>query len=70
MTFVTVKERAASFPLDQLLTARRRGTRICLICGDMGTPMRRATCDECLHGTGAMLPDPEDLIVFNHGPRP
>jgi hypothetical protein len=24
---------------------------------------------ECLHGTGAMLADPEDLIVTNLGPR-
>ena len=65
MTPITTRERARTFPLDQLLEARRRGVRVCLICGDMSTPIRRTTCDECLHGTGPMLADPEDLIVMN-----
>jgi ribosomal protein L40E len=69
MTPLTVKARAATFPLDQLLAIRRRGKRICLICGS-DNRFAAATCDECFLGTGPMLADPDDLIVFNYGPKP
>ena len=65
MTPLTIRERARTFPLDQLLDARRRGVRVCLTCGDTSTPLRRTECDECLRGTGHELADPEDLIVMN-----
>jgi hypothetical protein len=68
LTYLTVKTRAATFPLDQLLEAKRRGSRICLICGDLSTPASRTACDGCSAGTGPMLADPDDLIVMNLGP--
>jgi hypothetical protein len=70
MTSITIAERAATFPLDQLLRAKRRGARVCLICGDLATPAARPVCDGCGTGTGPTLVDPDDLIVLNLGPRP
>ena len=70
MTPLTTRERARTFPLDQLLALRRLGVRVCIICGDCSTPIRRITCDECLVGTGPMLADPEDLIIMNYGVHP
>jgi hypothetical protein len=66
MTPLTLKARAATFPLDQLLTAKRLSKRACLICGDCDTPFQSTVCTACLHGTGPMLADPDDLIVMNH----
>ncbi len=68
MTPLTGKARAATFCLDQLLAARRRGVRVCLICGSMDTGWREPTCSECLSGTGPMLLDPDDIIVMTIGP--
>jgi ribosomal protein L37E len=67
VTYLTIKERCATYPLDQLLAARRRGVAICLICGDESTPIRETVCGECLYGTGALLRDPEDIIAMNWG---
>jgi hypothetical protein len=69
VTYLTLKARAATFPLDQLLAAKRRGARICLICGDTSTPAPLTVCDNCFAGTGPMLADPDDLIVQNLGPK-
>jgi hypothetical protein len=69
MTYLTIKQRAATFPLDQLLAAKRRGAKVCLICGDVGTPAKWPVCDACYAGTGPTLVDPDDLIVLNLGPR-
>jgi hypothetical protein len=69
MTYLTLKARAATFPLDQLLETKRRGARICLICGDRATPAHHTVCDHCYAGTGPMLADPDDLIVMNLGPN-
>jgi hypothetical protein len=70
MTPLTVRDRARSFPLDQLLAIRRRGKRICLICGDTDNRFDATACDECFLGTGPMLADPDNLIVLNYGPKP
>jgi hypothetical protein len=70
MTPLTVKDRARTFPLDQLLAVKRRGARVCLICADCDTPACEITCLQCLLGTGPMLADPDDLIVMNHARRP
>lgn len=67
MTYLTIKARAATYPLDRLLALRRRGILICLLCGDENTPIRDAVCGECMRGTGPMLRDPEDLIAMNWG---
>ena len=67
MTPLTIKNRARTFSLDQLLEALRRGVRICLICGDDTIPAWAEGCTECMHGTGPMLRDPEDLIAMNWG---
>lgn len=67
MTPLTVKARARTFPLDQLLDSKRRGKRICLICAEE-SPACEIACLQCLLGTGPMLADPDDLIVMNLGP--
>jgi hypothetical protein len=68
MTYLTIKARCATYPLDQLLAARRRGILICLICGSEETPVRYAVCTDCMLGTGPTLRDPEDITVLNLGP--
>lgn len=68
MTPLTIKDRARSFPLDQLLDAKRRRHLICLICGEE-SPSSARLCLECLLGTGPMLRDPDDIIVMNLGPN-
>jgi hypothetical protein len=70
LTYLTVRERARTFPLGQLLEAKRRGAKVCLICGETTTPASRTSCDSCEAGTGPMLADPDDLIVMNLGPNP
>ncbi len=67
---LTVNDRARTFPLDQLLAAKRRGDRICLICGDDTIPRWAEGCTACLYGTGPMLLDADDMIVLNYGPKP
>jgi hypothetical protein len=67
MTYLTIKARCATYALDQLLAARRRGILICLLCGSEETRIRDTLCTECLHGTGPTLVDPEDIIAMNWG---
>jgi hypothetical protein len=70
MTYLTIKARCATYPLDQLLALRRRGVLICMLCGSEETPLRYAVCSDCMHGTGPMLRDPEDIIAMNLGVQP
>ena len=65
ITVITIKDRAATFPLDQLLAAKRRGAMICLYCGEEGhPPLGSILCSRC----GAFnLRDPDDIIVMNWG---
>jgi hypothetical protein len=67
VTYLTIKARCATYPLDQLLAARRRGIRICFLCGSEETRLRDDVCADCMQGQGAMLRDPEDIIVMNWG---
>jgi hypothetical protein len=68
MTYLTIKDRARTFPLDQLLAAKRRGAKVCLICGETDTQAHEPVCASCSAGTGPTLVDPDDLIVQNLGP--
>jgi ribosomal protein L40E len=67
MTHLTIKDRARTFPLDQLLDARRRGVAICLYCAAESKPPLGSTL--CPHCGAFNLRDPDDIIVLNRGPK-
>ena len=68
MTYLTIRERARTFPLDLLLAAKRRAAKVCLICGSCSTPAAQTACIDCETGTGPTLVDPDNLIVLNLTP--
>jgi hypothetical protein len=64
---LTIKERMATFPADQLLALARQGLGVCLFCAaEEPAPLgaRRAPCSHCHE---PYLYHPDEILVANLG---